>query len=320
MKPYIKKHLRELIWFSFLNDTYIFLSHEIFELLYICYKKKKVTLDEKSLRLMLKKTIFDSIEKDDEGEIRWISKNNKKFRVLIKNDLLFLKYRSEKIIKKWFLISYKQFIKITYEFNYDDEDIDFFELIMEIDDEYKKMLLKCNNMGLILEDEVYSILNVNTDNYIDDSETIKSETGCDSDGSDFWDESWDEEEEDKYAATEVISLNGNLAQENYMVPKPEILAIANIDIIQKNNDEESNIYEDVGKNIESNNKDPLDETKLGVTEIYYRNNPEFISQTESSHSQNYEKLPIRISQEELSEKLRKVLSERTNNKLETAKE
>lgn len=171
MRSYVKKHLRELIWFAFLNQTHIFLSHEFFEILFICHSKKKDIMDENSLKLMLRKTIFDSIEKDEEGEVKWISEHNKQFRILIKNDLYFLQNRSTKINRKWFLITYKQLLKMTYDFNFEEEDIDFFELIMEIDDEYKKMLLMCVNKGLVLEDEVYSILNVNTDNYIDDSAT-----------------------------------------------------------------------------------------------------------------------------------------------------
>ncbi|QKE44504.1 hypothetical protein Yalta_057 [Yalta virus] len=180
MRSYVKKHLRELMWFAFLNQTHIFLSHEFFEILFICHNKKKDTIDENSLKLMLRKTIFDSIEKDEEGEVKWISEHNKKFRILIKNDLFFLQNRSSKINRKWFLITYKQLLKMTYDFNFEEEDIDFFELIMEIDEEYKNMLLMCLNKGLVLEDEVYSILNVNTDNYIEDNAgSLKDEYSSD---------------------------------------------------------------------------------------------------------------------------------------------
>lgn len=175
MKGYIKKHLRELIWFSFLNQTDVFLSHELFEFLYICYRKAKYRLNENNLKLMLRKTVFDSIYKDNEGELKWISENNKDYRVLIKNDLIFLRDRSKNIMRKWFLVSYKQFLKITCEFEYEDEDIYLFDMIMEIDEEYKKMLMYCHNKGLSLEDEVYSILNVKNDNYIEDIENIKNE-------------------------------------------------------------------------------------------------------------------------------------------------
>lgn len=170
MKGYVKKHLRELIWFSFLNQTDIFLSHELFEFLYICYRKKKYRLNEHGLKLMLRKTVFDAIYKDNEGELKWISENNKDYKVLIKNDLIFLRDRSKNIMRKWFLVSYKQFLKITCDFEYEEEDIYFFDMIMEIDEEYKKMLMYCHNKGLSLEDEVYSILNVKNDNYIEDIE------------------------------------------------------------------------------------------------------------------------------------------------------
>lgn len=181
MKRYVKKHLRELIWFSFLNQSDIFLSHELFEFLYICYRKKKYRLNENGLRLILRKTVFDAIYNDNEGELKWISENNKDYRVLIKNDLIFLRDRSKNIMRKWFLVSYKQFLKITCDFEYEEEDIYFFDLIMEIDEEYKKMLMYCHNKGLSLEDEVYSILNVKNDHYIEDTENIKTDNYLDDD-------------------------------------------------------------------------------------------------------------------------------------------
>lgn len=200
MKEYIKGHLKELIWFSFLNKTQIFLSHELFEIFYICYKKEKVMIDENSLKLMLKKTIFNAVDKDDIGEIKWINENSKKYKTLIKKDILFLNGRSKKIVKKWFLISFKQLIKTTYEFYFEEEDIDLFEIIMEIDDEYKSMLLNCIRNKLSLDDEVYSILNIDTDQYIEDnilkernyssSISSRSSSGTISSTSNYWKEDW----------------------------------------------------------------------------------------------------------------------------------
>lgn len=250
MRSYVKKHLRELIWFSFLNQTHIFLSHEFFEILFICHNKKKVIMDENNLKLMLRKTIFESIEKDEEGEMKWISEHNKKFRVLIKNDLFFLKDRSPKINKKWFLITYKQLIKMTYDFNFEEEDIDFFELIMEIDEEYKKMLLICVNKGLVLEDEVYSILNVNTDHYIDDTETIKSYDDDDDNATinndDEWDdEDWDEPEGDETIPPPYMSSNDNYENNNLPTKTSDELALQlkqalnnriDISLVQKDKD------------------------------------------------------------------------------------
>lgn len=204
MKSYIKKHLRELIWFSFLNDTQIFLSHEFLEILFICYKKKKTIMDENDLKLILEKTVYESIEKDEEGELKWINVHNNNFRILIKNDIMFLKNRSQNINKKWFIVPYQQLIKMTYVFNFEEEDIDFFKLILEIDSEYKKMLLKCAKKNLVLEDEVYSILNVNTDTYFEDIESVKNYSYEKQETESWDDEEWDEPEGDESALYESI--------------------------------------------------------------------------------------------------------------------
>lgn len=172
MRKLIKKHLREIIWFSFLNRTNIFLSHELLEMIYICYRKKKVVINKESLKFILRKIIFNSIENNEEGEITWIGPNNKKFNILVKNDLLFLKNR-ENLIKKWFLISFKHLISTSRGISFVEENINLYDIIMEIDAEYKQMLLNCIRKKLSLEDEISSILNVDSsDIYFDDTASL----------------------------------------------------------------------------------------------------------------------------------------------------
>ena len=201
MRNLIKKHLREIIWFGFLNKTDIFLSHELLEMLYICYKQEKTVINKESLKFILRKIIFNSIENNEEGRIKWIGPNNKKFKVLVKNDLLFLKGREGNFIKKWFLISFKHLVSSSRGLSFTEEDINLYDIIMEIDREYKELLLNCIHKKLCLEDEVSSVLNVNSsDIYFDDIASIKSNAiygsrffGSES-GSEGWVDDWGEDE------------------------------------------------------------------------------------------------------------------------------
>lgn len=199
MRNLIKKHLREIIWFSFLNRTDIFLSHELLEMLCICYKQEKAAINKESLKFILRKIIFNSIENNEEGRIKWIGPNNKKFKILLKNDLMFLKNREHNLIKKWFLISFKHLISASRGLCFKEEDIDLYDIIMEIDGEYKEMLLNCIHKKLCLEDEVSSVLNVNSsDIYFDDTTSLKNSSVYGSrfldNESEGWEDDWDEDE------------------------------------------------------------------------------------------------------------------------------
>lgn len=138
-REYIKTYLRDLIWFAFLNNLNILLTFEFFSIIsYLCLN----TILNKDTLNVIKRAILMILENDEEGSFQWISEFNIFFKDFVNLDLKFYSKNNLTFTKRWFNVSFLQFIKIIQYFNEhnDNKHIDLLEIVFEIDLEFKKML------------------------------------------------------------------------------------------------------------------------------------------------------------------------------------
>lgn len=159
MEEEIKNHMREILWIHYLYDTGIFLSFELLEYISHSLSGKNLPIKNSLINTLFEETVQDCLNIKKEGIVFWVAEDNKYFKTLIRKDLTFLSQRDTNIEKKWFILPYSNFLPVLEKFRIKNKNKTFYDIAMELDTEYKKLVMLVYKKKLDLGEEIAQILN-----------------------------------------------------------------------------------------------------------------------------------------------------------------
>lgn len=200
MEEDIKRHMREILWIHYLYDTGVFLSFELLEYISSSLSGKNIPIKNSLLNGLYEATVQNCLSIKKNGNIVFISEHNKYFKTLIKKDIDFLNHRDPEIEKKWVVLPYRNFLPVLENFKIKNKNITFYDIAMELDSEYKKLIMNVYKKKLDLVEEVAQILNFYDKDYFIDDDLYYDDESVD----------FTDDEEEQEISSEVREILENL--------------------------------------------------------------------------------------------------------------